>query len=126
MLCLSYSTTLKTINRSTADHNSLLVIWKNSLLEHLPVIYLQLFVMHTIDFTFHLWEPQDSNCDDFENASGLPMINHLGWKADVSEDNSDCSIDSLTDADQSELDDFLFRFGDVFNRAPRLKLFSWY
>ena len=34
------------------------------------------------------------------------MINHLGWKTDFSEDNSDYSIDSLTDADQAELDDF--------------------
>ena len=34
------------------------------------------------------------------------MINRLGWKADVSEDNSDCSVDSLTDADEAELDDF--------------------
>ena len=33
------------------------------------------------------------------------MINHLGWKTDVSEDNSDCSIDSVTDADEAELDD---------------------
>ena len=54
MLCLSYSATLKTIDRITVDHDSLLVIWRNSLLEHLPVIYLQLFVMHTFDFTFHL------------------------------------------------------------------------
>ena len=34
------------------------------------------------------------------------MINRLGWKANVSEDNSDCSVDSLTDADEAELDDF--------------------
>ena len=34
------------------------------------------------------------------------MISRLGWKADVSEDNSDCSVDSLTDADEAELDDF--------------------
>lgn len=34
------------------------------------------------------------------------MINRLGWKADVFEDNSDCSVDSLTDADEAELDDF--------------------
>ena len=34
------------------------------------------------------------------------MINHLGWKADISEDNSDCSVDSLTDADEAEVDDF--------------------
>ena len=38
------------------------------------------------------------------------MINRLGWKADVSEDNSDCSIDSLTDADEAELDFFSFLY----------------
>ena len=39
------------------------------------------------------------------------MINRLGWKATVTDQeslcDSDCSIDSLTDADQVELDDFL-------------------
>ena len=34
------------------------------------------------------------------------MINRLGWKTDISEDNSDRSIEILTDADQVELDDF--------------------
>ena len=34
------------------------------------------------------------------------MINHLDWKTDIFEDNSDCSTDILTDADQVELDDF--------------------
>ena len=52
MLCLSYSATLKTVDRTTVDHDSLLVIWRNNLLEHLPVIYLQLFVMHTFDLLF--------------------------------------------------------------------------
>ena len=38
------------------------------------------------------------------------MINHLGWMPDQhcdSDVDSECSVDSLTDADQAELDDFL-------------------
>ena len=34
------------------------------------------------------------------------MINRLGWKTDISEDDSDRSIQILTDADLVELDDF--------------------
>ena len=68
MLCLSYSATLKTIDRITVDHDSLLVIWRNSLLEHLPVIYLQLLVMHTFDFTFI--------CRNFRIAIVMILVMH--------------------------------------------------